>query len=392
MRAVGGGYNSLNKHCGHLNMPKPMTEKSHKNISKKIRGSTKFVAEASMKSAASELANKNGGDSDVSVSVDGTLQKRGFSSLNGVVAAISIDTGKVVDCEIMARYCKACKSNEDLKTTDPQAYATWQATHKCSLNFYGSAPKIKRSIATNNLRYMNFYGDGDSKSFQTIEYIYGDNHRVNKQECIGYYQKRVGCRLRKLRSKEHLGGKKGGLTNSIIGRLQNYVGLALRQNVGNLKAMEDAIMASLFHVSNFHQYCPKTTNRWCLYQKDMINGTNTYKVREDLPVNARQLVYPIKYLTKPERLRKCLHGKTQNANASLNGMIWERLPKIRYCGLSKLEMGAFDAVANFNYGSKASMDIFKYLNIVPGVYMETMCIALNTKRISLSSYKGLGTS
>ena len=73
-------------------------------------------------------------------------------------------------------------------------------------------------------------------------------------------------------------------------------------------------------------------------------------------------------------------------------MIWERLPKIRYCGLSKLEMGVFDAVANFNYGSKASMDIFKYLNIVPGAYMETMCLALNTKGISLSSYKGLGTS
>ena len=84
MRAVGGGYNSLKKLCGHLNMPKPMTETIHKNISKKIRGSTKFVAEASMKSAASELANKNGGVSDVSVSVDGTWQKRGFSSLNGV--------------------------------------------------------------------------------------------------------------------------------------------------------------------------------------------------------------------------------------------------------------------------------------------------------------------
>ena len=70
------------------------------------------------------LDHLNGGVSDVSVSVDGTWQKRGFSSLNGVVAAISTDTVKVVDCEIMARYCKACKSNEHLKTTDPQAYAS----------------------------------------------------------------------------------------------------------------------------------------------------------------------------------------------------------------------------------------------------------------------------
>ena len=33
LRAVGGGYNSLKKLCGHLNMTKPMTEKNHKNIS-----------------------------------------------------------------------------------------------------------------------------------------------------------------------------------------------------------------------------------------------------------------------------------------------------------------------------------------------------------------------
>ena len=65
-----------------------MTEKSHKNIAKKIRGSTKFVAEASMKSAASD-----GGVSDVSVSADGTWQKRGFSSLN---AAISIERSLIV--------------------------------------------------------------------------------------------------------------------------------------------------------------------------------------------------------------------------------------------------------------------------------------------------------
>ena len=92
-------------------------------------------------------------------------------------------------------------------------------------------------------------------------------------------------------------------------------------------------------------------------------------------------------------LGKCLHGKTRNANESVNEMIWERLPKIRYCGLSKLEMGVFDAIANFNFGSKASMDIFKYLNIVPGaLYGNNVYSTFNTKRLSLSSYKGLGTS
>ena len=88
------------------------------------------------------------------------------------------------------------------------------------------------------------------------------------------------------RTKEHLGRKKGSM-NSIIDQMQNYFGIALRQNIGNLTAMEDAIMASLFQVSNFHQYCPKPTNSWWLYQKVKINGTNTYKVRELLPLIVR---------------------------------------------------------------------------------------------------------
>ena len=38
------------------------------------------------------------------VSVDGTWQKRGFTSYNGAVAAISITTGRVLDVEAMSPY------------------------------------------------------------------------------------------------------------------------------------------------------------------------------------------------------------------------------------------------------------------------------------------------
>ena len=37
---------------------------------------------------------------DISVSCDGTRHRRGFSSLNGTVACISMDIGKVLDIEI----------------------------------------------------------------------------------------------------------------------------------------------------------------------------------------------------------------------------------------------------------------------------------------------------
>ena len=48
------------------------------------------------------------GTSDIGVSVDGTWQKRGVASLNGVVGAISTTNFKVLDVEMMSRNCKAC--------------------------------------------------------------------------------------------------------------------------------------------------------------------------------------------------------------------------------------------------------------------------------------------
>ncbi|GFU23453.1 uncharacterized protein TNCV_113781 [Trichonephila clavipes] len=43
------------------------------------------------------------------ISVDGTWQRRGYSSMNGCFAALSVDTGKVVDIEIMSSYCPTCR-------------------------------------------------------------------------------------------------------------------------------------------------------------------------------------------------------------------------------------------------------------------------------------------
>ena len=60
---------------------------------------------------------------NTSVSGDGTWQRKGFSSFNGVFAAIPIEYGKVLDVEPMSRYCKGCNLKEDLKVKNPTAYA-----------------------------------------------------------------------------------------------------------------------------------------------------------------------------------------------------------------------------------------------------------------------------
>ena len=65
-------------------MPKPMTENSYAKISNVLRYATKHVAEETMVDAAAELRGNVTDDIvDVSVSCDGTWQRRGYSSLNG---------------------------------------------------------------------------------------------------------------------------------------------------------------------------------------------------------------------------------------------------------------------------------------------------------------------
>ena len=281
MRALGGGYAALQKLCGYLNMQEPMTENNFDKLSNTIKTATKEIADMSMRNAAKEIQDETKDITDVAVSVDGSWQKRGFSSLNGVVTAISIKSGKVLDTEILNRNCKSCNLMEKIQKTDYKCYDTWRASHICSLNYEGSAPNMERvgavniferSIMKHSLRYTAFYGDGDCKSFKAVEKVYGDNYPVVKYECIGHYQKRLGNRLRKLRKVKNLGGK-NRLVNKKIDTLQNYFGIALRDNVGNLDAMTTAIMASMYHVSDYHADCPKTSDTWCQYQSDKINGT-----------------------------------------------------------------------------------------------------------------------
>ena len=60
----------------------------------------------------------------------------------------------------------------------------------------------------------------------------------------------------------------------------------------------------------------------------------------------------------------------QNQNESLNGMIWERVPKEVYVGRETLELGLYDAVAHFNTGAVTVIRIFQALNSPPGKYTK----------------------
>lgn len=60
-----------------------------------------------MREAVKEAIESENG-SDISCAFDGSWQKRGNTSPNGVVTAVHVTTGKVLDAAILSKYCK-CK-------------------------------------------------------------------------------------------------------------------------------------------------------------------------------------------------------------------------------------------------------------------------------------------
>ena len=68
-------------------------------------------------------------------------------------------------------------------------------------------------------------------------------------------------------------------------------------------------------------------------------------------------------------------------------MIWNRIPKANHVALSMLTFGVYDAIAHFNMGANASMDILEYINITPGEFMSKSSQTFNESRKRMSSYR-----
>ncbi|GFX12589.1 hypothetical protein TNCV_3157101 [Trichonephila clavipes] len=78
------------------------------------------------------------------LTVDGTWQRRGYSSMNGCVAASPVDTGKVVDIEIMSSYCPTCRKISKMpRSIESETFA---ADHVSLSNFQGSALKMEAVV------------------------------------------------------------------------------------------------------------------------------------------------------------------------------------------------------------------------------------------------------
>ena len=415
-RNIGCGFEALNSFSMIMNMRKPMTRDSYSNLIDNIHSAYLEEAEASMKEAVEEVKSQTGA-TDFTASFDGTWQKPGFSSLNGVVSAISNFSGKVLDFEVKSKYCKACERKSYLDK-ESLAHLQWQIRHKasCSINHQGSSGAMEvdglrdiflRSVKKYGIRYTTFIGDGDSSSYATIseEKPYGPDIIIDKKECIGHVQKRLGTRLRKLKSSlgnrklkdgKCIGGK-GRLTQKMINKMQNYYGLAIRANKNNLEGMINDVKAGLYHIASSdsspqHSLCPKGKDSWCAWQRNKTVKKKDYKHTSYLPKAVFDEVLPIyKDLSEETLLSRCLDSFTQNPNESLNKLIWARCPKKIHQGRKVVELSTASAVAHFNDGASSIARVLDRLGMCPGKHTNFAIHRCDNKRIFFAEKKSSET-
>ena len=113
-REIGKGHRAMNTFSGFMNLSKPFSKTLYDKANEKLFKAYQDACLLSCKEAALETINKLGGSSDVvtdcQVSVDGAWQKRGHSSLNGVVTVMSKENRKCLDHIVLSKARKGCQT------------------------------------------------------------------------------------------------------------------------------------------------------------------------------------------------------------------------------------------------------------------------------------------
>lgn len=82
---------------------------------------------------------------DCQVGIDGSWQKRGYSSLNCVVTAVARDNKKVLDFHVMSKICRGCATWGKREGT--HEYENWKASHSYSVNHVQSTGSMESAGA-----------------------------------------------------------------------------------------------------------------------------------------------------------------------------------------------------------------------------------------------------
>ena len=420
------GRTQLGQFCATMDLPQPVTAPAYIKMQNKLCNDAKVQSETVMLEAAKRLfevtkkkepqnvviATKFGDLAYVSVTVDGTWQRRGHCSKHGVVFVLSVETGEVLDVVVKSLVCHECTAHQNDNKASTE-YATWKEKHKanCCINHEGSASSMenegaveifRRSVETRSLVYSTYVGDGDSGSFSSVKDAcfekYGDIYTITKEECVGHIQKRIGSGLREYKRKKKgmklSDGKSvagaGRLTDLLIDKIQNNYGEAIRNNAGDKKSMYKDIWAIFKHrivnekesLAVQHNLCPQ--DKWCKYWNNPIEYTNSGRLPS---VFIDELKPLFTRLSDDELLDRCMQGLTQNQNEAINQILWSKCPKTKFCGQHKLALAVCETVTHFNTGSGSKAVLLKSAGAVPSTSMLSALRQADALRVQKAARK-----
>lgn len=283
---------------------------------------------------------------------------------------------------------------------------------------------FRRSLQTLGVRFLNYVGDGDSKTYSGLLQAkpYGET-LVIKKECIGHVQKRMGSRLRNLvKSKKVLKvaqtvkctkvkgksaaqpkglGGKGRLTAKRIDKLAVYYGKAIRENCNSsVESMKNSIWATFYHYSSTdknprHEKCPEGETSWCEYQRAKAkNEEKSFKhTYASWPSDVMAAIKPIyEDLTKDDLLERCLGGYTQNSNESFNQNVWKVMPKHLPASATTVNIAAHIATCQFNEGKYGLLAVLDGFGISSGPNAHQYVAKADFDRIQLSNDRAEGST
>ncbi|GFX34418.1 uncharacterized protein TNCV_3656561 [Trichonephila clavipes] len=109
-----------------------------------------------------------------------------------------------------------------------------------------------------------------------------------------------------------------------------------------------------------HWFCPTNPNTWCKYNAAINNNLQNYKHKPSVAKAVQDVIKPVfADLSHPALLKKCLGGKTQNPNESLNSLIWKFCPKAIGSRLQIAEIAANLETSVFNDGNQILITILE---------------------------------
>ena len=162
-REIGRGQSGMETFARCMNMANCLSQSLYDSRNKSLHRSYSEVAQFSQKKAAIETREKLGEADptkmvDCQVSVDGTWQRRGYSSLNGAVTLLPRRMASVlmyVCCEKHAKVVSTGRERREVKLIE-----RWQIEHDCQINHKessgsmeaaGAVQMFERSVAFLNL-------------------------------------------------------------------------------------------------------------------------------------------------------------------------------------------------------------------------------------------------